>query len=117
MSRKFRASDVAILSAGHLFHDVYSAFFSPLLPILISRLGISVSTAGLLDFVRKAPSLINPFIGYIVDRGPSRYFVILTPAVTAASMSLIGSADNITVLMLLLFTAGLSSAFFHVPTL
>ena len=116
MSRKFRASDVAVLSAGHLFHDVYSAFFSPLLPLLISRLGISVSTAGILDFVRKAPSLINPFIGYIVDRGPSRYFVILTPAATAVAMSLIGSADNVTVLMLLLFTAGLSSTFFHVPS-
>ena len=116
MSRKFRASDVAVLSAGHLFHDVYSAFFSPLLPLIISRLGISVSTAGILDFVRKAPSLINPFVGYIVDRGPFRYFVILTPAVTAVVMSLIGSADSITFLVILLFTAGLSSVFFHVPT-
>ena len=116
MSRKFRTSDVAALSIGHLFHDIYSAFFSPLLPLLISRLGISISMAGILDFVRKSPALINPLVGYIVDRGAFRYFVILTPAVTAAAMSLIGSARNITVLIFLLFTAGLSSVFFHVPT-
>ena len=116
MSRKFRASDVAALSIGHLSHDIYSAFFSPLLPLLINRLGISISMAGILDFVRKSPALINPLVGYIVDRGAFRYFVILTPAVTAAAMSLIGSARNITVLIFLLFTAGLSSVFFHVPT-
>ncbi len=116
MSRKFRAADVAVISAGHLFHDVYSAFFSPLLPLLISRYGMSISMAGILDFIRKSPSLINPLVGYIVDRGPFRYFVILTPAITAVSMSLIGSAPGVTVLMLLLFTAGLSSTFFHVPT-
>ena len=116
MSRKFRAADVAVISAGHLFHDVYSAFFSPLLPLLISRYGMSISMAGILDFIRKSPSLINPLVGYIVDRGPFRFFVILTPAITAVSMSLIGSAPGVTVLMLLLFTAGLSSTFFHVPT-
>lgn len=116
MKKKFQASDVAALSAGHLFHDVYAAFLSPLLPLLISRLGISLSMAGILDFIRKSPSLINPLIGIIVDRGPFRYFVILTPAVTAVTMSLIGSASSLAVLMLLLFTAGLSSTFFHVPT-
>ena len=116
MKKKFQAADVAAISIGHLFHDIYSSFFSPLLPLLINTLGISISTAGLLDFIRKVPSLINPLVGYIVDRGPFRYFVILTPAVTAVSMSLIGSAPGVAVLMILLFTAGLSSTFFHVPT-
>ena len=116
MKKKIHAADIAAISIGHLFHDVYSAFFSPMLPLLISKLGISLSTAGILDFVRKSPSLINPLVGYIVDRGPFRYFVILTPAVTAAAMSFIGAAPGVGVLMLLLFTAGLSSTFFHVPS-
>ena len=116
MKKKFRSSDVAAISIAHLFHDVYAAFFAPLLPLLITKLGISLSMAGILDFVRKSPSLINPLIGYIADRGPFRYFVIVTPAVTAVAMSLIGTAPNIGILMMLLFTAGLSSTFFHIPT-
>ena len=45
-----------------------------------------------------------------------RYLVIFTPAITAISMSLIGVAPGYGILAILLFTSGVSSAFFHVPT-
>ena len=79
MKKKIHAADIAAISIGHLFHDVYSAFFSPMLPLLISKLGISLSTAGILDFVRKSPSLINPLVGYIVDRGTIPVFCYTYP--------------------------------------
>ena len=115
MRRKFQTGNVAAISVSHLFHDVYSAFFAPMLPILIRSLGIPVSMIGVLDFTRKAPSLLNPLVGIAADRICGKYFVILTPAITAAAMSLTGLSPSVGILILFLFTAGLSSTFFHVP--
>ncbi len=92
--KKFQFGSVIIVSFAHLSHDVYSAFLAPILPLLISKLGISLSMAGLLDVVRKLPSLFNPLIGLMADRICVRYFIILAPAVTGISMSLLGMVPS-----------------------
>ena len=116
MTIKFQTGKVITISFGHLVHDTYSAFLAPMLPLLIAKLGISLSMAGLLDVTRKIPSLFNPFIGLLADKICVRYFVILTPAITAVSMSLLGLAPTYTVLFILLFISGISSTLFHVPS-
>ena len=69
-----------------------------------------------LDIARRIPFLLNPFLGLIAEKTGLKYFVILTPAITAMSMSLIGLADSYSVLMILIFVAGISAALFHVPS-
>jgi FSR family fosmidomycin resistance protein-like MFS transporter len=61
----------------------------------------------------QAPSVVQPYIGYLADRITLRYFVILAPAVTAVMMSLLGIAPRYAVLALLLVVVGFSSAAFH----
>ena len=114
--KKFQSGNVITISFAHLSHDIYSAFLAPLLPLLISKLGISLSMAGLLDVTRKLPSLFNPLIGLIADRICVRYFIILTPAVTGIAMSLLGTAPSYPILLILLFVAGISNTLFHVPS-
>ncbi len=114
--KKFQFGNVLIISFAHLSHDIYSAFLAPLLPLLISKLGISLSMAGLLDITRKIPSLFNPFIGLIADRICVRYFIILTPAITGIAMSLLGAAPSYPIILILLFVAGISNTLFHVPS-
>ena len=109
-------SRVISISAGHFLHDVFSSFLAPMLPLLIEKLGISLSLAGLLDVIRRIPSLANPLIGIIADRTDVRYMVIVTPAITGIAMSFIGMSPNYPTLAILLFVAGLSAAFFHVPS-
>jgi len=104
------------ISFAHLSHDIFTAFLAPILPLLIDKLGISLSMAGLLDVIRKIPSLLNPFVGLMADRICVRYFIILTPAITAITMSLLGNISNYPTLLILLFVAGISSTLFHVPT-
>ena len=115
MIRKFQSSKVVSISFAHLLHDIYSSFLAPILPLLIEKLSLSYSMAGLLTIFQRIPSLFNPLIGLIADKAPIRYFIILTPAITAISMSLLGVAPNFIILSLLLFVMGLSAAFFHVP--
>ncbi len=112
---KFQIFRVTDISAAHLLHDIYSSFLAPLLPLLIEKLSINFFFVGVLTVIQRLASLLNPFIGIVVDKKELRYFIILTPAVTAISMSMIGLASTYFQLAVLLFIMGLSSAFFHVP--
>lgn len=112
---QFQAGRVLLLSFCHFIHDAYSSFLAPLLPLLIEKLSMTLTQAGLLSTVMQIPALLNPYIGSIADRISVRYFVILAPAMTAVPMSLIGVAPNYAVLMLLMLVAGISVALFHVP--
>ena len=116
MSKKFNTNKVLTISAGHFFHDVYSSFLAPILPLLVEKLGISLSMVGLLDVIRKIPSLFNPLIGIMADRICVKYLIILSPGISAISMSLLGLAPSYTILVILLFVSGISSALFHVPS-
>lgn len=112
----FKTSNVLILSAAHLAHDTFSAFLAPLLPLLIDKLGMSLSLTAFLDIIRRIPALFNPFFGILVEKTGGKYFVMLTPAVTAISMGLVGLANSFVMLFILLFVAGISAALFHVPS-
>ena len=112
----FKTSGVLMVSICHFIHDVYSGFLSPLLPLLIDKLSLSLTRAGLLSTVMQLPALLNPIIGVWADRISVRWFIILAPSLTAVPMSLIGIAPNYAMLLVLLFTAGISVSLFHVPS-
>ncbi len=110
---RFQATHVLTISGAHALHDTYTAFLPPLLPMFIANLALSNTQAGLLSVFMQIPSLLQPFIGHLADRVNLRSIVILGPAVTALTMSLLGGAPTYAVLALLLTLAGLSSASFH----
>ena len=112
----FQTGQVLTITGGHLVHDIFTSFLAPLLPLIIQKLSLSLTLAGTLAAFQQLPSLINPFLGMLADRGSLRWFVILTPTVTATAMSFIGVAPGYTVLTILLLVAGLSTAIWHTPT-
>ena len=115
-NNRFQTGKILALSIGHFIHDVYSSFLSPLLPLLIDKLSLTLTQAGFLSTIMQLPALLNPYIGVLADRISVRYFVILAPAMTAVPMSLIGIAPSYGVLLLLLFITGISVSIFHVPS-
>jgi FSR family fosmidomycin resistance protein-like MFS transporter len=112
-TEEFQTDRVITISAGHAVHDTYTAFLPPLLPAFIQSLSLSNTEAGLLTVFNQAPSLLQPFIGHLADRVSLRILVILTPAVSATAMSLLGVTQRYAILALLLMVAGLSSATLH----
>jgi len=116
MHKKEQKNQVMTISLAHLAHDTYSAFLAPILPLLIEKLGMSLVMSAFLDIARKLPSLLNPFFGLLAERTDARYFVIISPALTAASMSLLGVADSYALLIVLLTISGVSSTLFHIPS-
>jgi len=110
----FQTRKVAIISAGHFVHDVFSSFLAPFLPLLISKFGLSMVLAGSLTLFYRLPSVLNPLFGILSDRVNLSLLAIGAPAFTAVGMSLLGIAPNYAVLCLILSTAGTSAAIFHV---
>lgn len=113
--KKFQFGNVLTISIAHHLHDIFSSFLAPLLPLLIEKLSISYSMAGMLTVFQRVPALANPLIGLVADKLPVRYILIFAPSLTAIVMSLLGSAPSYIVLVVLLFIAGISSSLFHVP--
>jgi len=113
--KRFRSGAILSISFAHLVHDIYSSFLAPILPLLIAKLSISYSMAGLLSIFQRLPALLNPLVGVIAEKRKSYYFLVLAPAVTTISMSLLGLAPGYIVLAILLLVTGISSTFFHVP--
>lgn len=111
----FQIGQVATLGVGHLVQDTYTAFLSPLLPLLQTQLGVGYALAGSLAIFTQLPSVLNPFIGYLADRISVRYFVILAPAVTATVFTSLGLASSYATLALLLLVGGVAIAAFHAP--
>jgi len=109
-------NQVTTISLAHFAHDTYSAFLAPILPLLIEKLGMSLVMSAFLDIARKLPSLLNPFFGLLAERTDARYFVIISPALTAFSMSLLGASSSYSFLLILLVISGISSTLFHIPS-
>ena len=112
---RFQTDRVLTIVGGHFIHDSFTAFLAPLLPLIIERLSLSFTLAGVLNSALSLPAVLNPFIGYLADRLSVRYFVILAPAVSATLMSLLGLAPDYLTLFTILLLVGVSIAAFHAP--
>jgi FSR family fosmidomycin resistance protein-like MFS transporter len=115
-TEKFHSDKVLLVSLAHFFHDIYTSFLAPLLPVLKQHYGFSLTFAGFLSVIQRMPMLLNPLIGILAERTKARYFVIFSPAVTAISMSMLGISNSKTFLIIIVLVSGISSSFFHVPS-
>ncbi len=111
----FQTNRILLICSGHFVHDVYSSFISPLLPLLIDKLGLTLLMAGSLPVFMQAPSLLGPLIGYLADRISVRYLVIFAPAITATLATMIGFMPTYGTAALLLFCVGVNIMAFHAP--
>ncbi len=104
----------AYLFLGHLLNDGYSSFLAPLLPLLIQRLDLSFALAGFLGTIRiLTNSLMQPWLGHLVDRAQRPSLVVVGPILTVAAMSLIGRAGSYPLLLAIMLVSGLGTALFH----
>lgn len=113
--RKQGTSTVLLIAVCHHIHDIFTSFLAPLLPVLIGKLGLSLTQAGALSVFQQAPALANFLIGSLADRRGARWLLIAAPALTALCMSLAGAAPTYTTLAVLLLCAGISNSTWHVP--
>ena len=105
---------LALLCAAHFFIDLYSSALGAVQPVLVDRLGISLTQAGLLGgLLVFSSSTIQPAYGYLSDRLHSRMFTALAPAVAGIFISLLGVAPNFGAVVAIVLLGGAGIASFH----
>ncbi len=105
---------LALLAFAHFTIDAYSSFFSPLLPLLVDKLHLSLTQVGhLVALAAISSSFAQPLYGWLSDRLERPWFVAFGPVVAAVFMSGIGLAPNFASLVALLMLGGMGVAAFH----
>lgn len=105
---------LGLLTFGHLTIDSYSSFFSPLLPLLVQKLDLSLTLVGtLVALASLTSSFAQPLFGMLSDRLRRPWFVAFGPLTAAVFMSGLGLAPSYAALVALLMLAGLGVAAFH----
>uniref|UniRef100_A0A832MM33 MFS transporter n=1 Tax=Eiseniibacteriota bacterium TaxID=2212470 RepID=A0A832MM33_UNCEI len=105
---------LALVTAGHFTIDAYSSFFTPLLPLLMARLGLGLTEVGALVAIASVgTSFSQPLFGLLSDRLRRPWFVAAGPLVAALFMSAVGAAPSYPALVALLLAGGAGVAAFH----
>jgi FSR family fosmidomycin resistance protein-like MFS transporter len=98
---------------AHFANDFFLSFFAPILPVLITQMGLLKVQAGILNLGLELTALSMPLIGKVADKRDIRKYMVLTPAVTAACMTTFGIINSFPLLFLVLFISGVSIYFYH----
>ena len=105
-------SKLFVLTASHFCVDTYATLLAPLLPLMMAKMGMSLTSAGFLATFFSVTSLSQPFMGIWGDRMKRRRRV--TGGLLLASiMPLMGVADSYPRLLVILFLGGIGVAAFH----
>jgi FSR family fosmidomycin resistance protein-like MFS transporter len=105
---------LTLLSLGHFFVDLYSSALAAFQPMLLAKLGLSLTQAGVLGGVMIfSSSVLQPAYGYLSDRFRSRLFSALAPAVAGIFISALGAAPSYGWLLALVALGGAGIASFH----
>jgi FSR family fosmidomycin resistance protein-like MFS transporter len=112
--KRFVTPRLALLALAHLSIDGCSSFFSPLLPLLIVKLHLSLTLVGsLVALASLSSSFAQPLFGMLSDRLHRPWFVAFGPLVAATFLCSVGLAPSYGVLVALLMVGGLGAAAFH----
>src|SRR5689334_1650321 len=115
MSRRIHPT-VLLMASVHFLVDGYGNIYAPLLPLLIPKLHLSLAAAGTLTMLYQlAASVAQVGFGHLADRWRPRLLVMVGPVVAVTVLSLIGLANSMPLLALVLVVGGLGGAAFHPP--
>ncbi len=104
----------AFLALVHAVNDILTATLGALLPTLQARLAAGTTTlAVLVAALTISSSITQPVLGALADRLGLRLVAGAGVALGAVSLSLVGVAGTVPVLLLLLVLGGLGSAALH----
>lgn len=107
---------VVSLASTHFIVDAYTNIYAPLLPLFIPRLGLSLTTVGILAMCFQMASSVSQLgFGTLADRWRPRVLLIAGPLVSVLVLSCVGWAWSPVTLGVLLVLGGLGGAAFHPP--
>ena len=107
---------IIALSLVHFSGDFYSSFMSPLFPVFVDQMGLSLAQVGIIAGVsRFLMFIVQPLSGYWADRHPSRKFILIGLLMPVIFIPLTGITTGFYVLLLCVVIGSTGSSLFHPP--
>lgn len=104
------------MASAHMMVDGYGNILAPLLPLLITRLDLSLAAAGTMTMLfQLSASVAQVGFGHLADRWNPRVLVMAGPVLSVAVLSFVGVATTPLMLAAILIVGGLGGAAFHPP--
>lgn len=114
MSSKTNMRVIFALTLVHFTGDFYSAFTTPLFPLFVDKMGLSLTQVGVIAGIsRFLAFIVQPSAGYLADRYPSRLFSIGGLALAVVFIPLCGVASGFWTLLAVIALGSLGSSMFH----
>ena len=107
-------SILATISVCHLLNDMMQSLLPAIYPILKSNYGLDFGQIGMLTFTFQfTASLLQPMIGFYIDRKPKPYSLAIGMSFTLVGLVLLSMAGSYAVLLLAAALVGTGSSVFH----
>jgi FSR family fosmidomycin resistance protein-like MFS transporter len=113
---KANSKVIFALSLVHFTGDFYASFVTPLLPLFVDKLGLTLTQVGLLAGIsRFLAFVVQPSAGYVADHYHTRVFILGGPLLATIFMPLIGVAPSYLALLFFVSIGSIGVSMFH-PT-
>jgi FSR family fosmidomycin resistance protein-like MFS transporter len=102
------------LTLVHFTGDFYSSFISPLFPLFIQNMGLSLTQVGLISgIVRLLAFIVQPSVGYLADRYSTRHFILIGVLMPVMFIPLSGITIGFGTLLAVVALGSIGSSMFH----
>ncbi len=107
-------SVLAALSGAHLLNDLVQSMIPALYPLIKESYRLDFVQIGLITLAfQVTSSLLQPVLGYLTDRRPWPYAMVLGMAATLSGLLLLAFAHSYGVVLIAAALVGVGSAVFH----
>ncbi len=114
MRSQFNIRVIFALTLVHFTGDFYSAFTTPLFPVFVEKLGLSLTQVGIIAGLNRFLAfIVQPTAGYWADRCPSRLFSIGGLVLTVVFIPLCGAVSGFWGLLFVIALGSVGSSLFH----
>jgi len=102
------------LTLVHFTGDFYSSFITPLYPLFIQKMGLSLAQVGIISgVVRLLAFIVQPTVGYLADRYATRKFILLGVLMPVVFIPIAGIALGFWTLLAVVALGSFGSSMFH----
>jgi FSR family fosmidomycin resistance protein-like MFS transporter len=113
-SAKANVKVLFALTLVHFTGDFYSSFTTPLFPLFVEKLGLSLTQIGWIAGINRLLAfVVQPSVGYLADRYQTRGFIMVGLLTTVVFIPLTGVATGFWTMLLAVSLGSIGSAMFH----
>jgi FSR family fosmidomycin resistance protein-like MFS transporter len=105
---------LAAISICHMLNDVMQSLIMALYPMIKESLSLSFGQIGLITFTFQiTASLLQPVVGYVTDRNPTPYLLVLGMGSSLLGLLLVAFASSYGFVLIAVGLIGMGSSVFH----